>query len=102
MQLSNPVGAGIADGIGNGMIVNDDAVPAPPSNKPTASIGDASVAEGGLGTTTTMSFPVSLSKASSDAVTSSTGPPTDRRPRERLRGGRRERTDPGGRDHRQH
>ncbi len=69
VQLSNPVGAGIADGIGNGTIVNDDAVPAPPSNKPTASIGDTSVAEGGLGTTTTLSFPVSLSKASSDAVT---------------------------------
>jgi Calx-beta domain len=69
VQLSNPVGAGIADGIGSGTIVNDDAVPAPLSNKPTASIGDTSVVEGGLGTTTTLSFPVSLSKASSDAVT---------------------------------
>ena len=30
VQLSNPVGAGIADGVGNGTIVDDDAVPAPP------------------------------------------------------------------------
>ena len=69
VQLSNPVGAGIADGIGNGTIVDDDAVPAPQSDEPTASIGDASVLEGGAGTTTTLSFPVSLSKAPSDAVT---------------------------------
>ena len=69
VQLANPVGAGIADGVGNGTIVDDDAVPAPPSDDPIASIGDASVLEGGAGTTTTLSFPVSLSKASSDAVT---------------------------------
>jgi uncharacterized spore protein YtfJ len=69
VQLANPVGAGIANGVGNGTIVDDDAVPAPPSDGPIASIGDASVLEGGAGTTTTLSFPVSLSKASSDAVT---------------------------------
>ena len=69
VQLANPVGAGIADGVGNGTIVDDDAAPAPPPDDPIASIGDASVLEGGAGTTTTLSFPVSLSKASSDAVT---------------------------------
>ena len=65
VQLSNPVGASIADGVGNGTIVDDDAVPAPPPDDPVASIGDASVLEGGAGTTTTLSFPVSLSEASS-------------------------------------
>jgi hypothetical protein len=69
VQLSNLVGAGITDGVGIGTIVDDDAVPAPPSDGPVASIGDASALEGGAGTGTTLSFPVSLSKASGGAVT---------------------------------
>ena len=69
VQLANPVGASIAVGVGNGTIVDDDPVPLPSSDDPVASIGDASVDEGGAGTTTTLSFPVSLSKVSGDAVT---------------------------------
>ena len=69
LQLSNPAGAAISDGVGNGVIVDDDLPPMSPPAEPTASIGDASVAEGDAGSTTTLSFPVSLSGASSGAVT---------------------------------
>jgi hypothetical protein len=63
--LSNAVGAGIADGVGDGVIADDDLPP--PS--PLASIGDASVLEGDAGTTTTLSFPVSLSRPTSGGAT---------------------------------
>ncbi len=73
MQLSNVIGAGITDGVGLGVIVDDDALappPAPPTTtQPVASIGDASTDEGSSGTTTILTFPVTLSDAPADAVT---------------------------------
>lgn len=63
VQLYNPVGATLGNRWGKGTIQNDDAAP------PTISIGDApSVLEGNSGTTD-MSFPVTLSAASTSAVT---------------------------------
>ena len=69
LELSNAVGAAVSDGVGNGVIVDDDLPTTPPQADPTASIGDASVAEGRAGTTTTLSFPVRLSGPSASAVT---------------------------------
>jgi Calx-beta domain len=68
VQLSNAAGAGISDGVGTGVIADDDLPPTPPPVDPTASIGDASVAEGDAGATT-ISFPVTLSRPSAGAVT---------------------------------
>ena len=95
VQLSNAAGAGISDGVGNGVIIDDDLPPTPPPADPTASIGDASVAEGNAGGTTTLSFPVSLSRTVGRRR-------DDRLPdhgrlghrRERLRGDARARHDP--------
>jgi hypothetical protein len=64
VRLSAATGATIADGTGVGMIVNDD----PPSLK----VGDASVFEGNAGTKTLV-FTVSLSQASTSAVTYTIG-----------------------------
>lgn len=61
VNVSNVVGAIIADGQGQGTIVNDDAQPA-------LSIDDVSVNEGNSGTTTA-TFTVSLSAASGQTVT---------------------------------
>ncbi|MBB4128700.1 uncharacterized protein YhjY with autotransporter beta-barrel domain [Xanthomonas translucens] len=61
VNVSNPVGATIGDGQGQGTIVNDDAIPA-------LSIDDVSVNEGNSGTTTA-TFTVSLSAASGQTVT---------------------------------
>jgi hypothetical protein len=69
MQLSNAVGAGITDGVGDGEIVDDDLPPPPPRPDPLVSIGDASVAEGNAGDSTTLSFPVSLSRPTAVGVT---------------------------------
>ncbi len=62
VQLSNPVGATLADGRGNATIVNDDDEP------PALSIGDVSMVEGDDGTTSA-TFTVTLSRT--------TGPRTD-------------------------
>ena len=62
VNLSNAVGATIADGQATGTISNDDAVATP-----TLSIADASVTEGNTGTKT-LSFTVSLSAAASGTV----------------------------------
>jgi chitinase len=59
--LSGPIGATITDGTGVGTIVNDDP-------DPVASIGDGSVVEGDTGTTT-MIFPITLSKPATRALT---------------------------------
>ena len=59
--LSNPTNATIGDNSGTGTITNDDAVP-------TVSIDDPSLTEGNAGTTT-FTFNVTLSDASSQAVT---------------------------------
>ena len=71
VQLSNASGAIIADDTGIGMIVDDDAVapPPPPPVDPIVSIGDASAKEGAAGTKTTLTFPVSLSRLATGAVT---------------------------------
>lgn len=61
VNLGSPTNASIADGSGLGMILNDDA-------RPTISIGDVSKAEGRNGLTT-FTFTVTLSIASSTAVT---------------------------------
>jgi glucose/arabinose dehydrogenase len=61
VNLTNPGNATIGDTQGVGTIVNDDAQPA-------ISIGDAAVTEGNVGTTT-ISFTVSLSNASSQTIT---------------------------------
>ncbi|WP_425510202.1 putative Ig domain-containing protein [Xanthomonas indica] len=61
VNVSNVSGATVADGQGQGTIVNDDAAPA-------LSVGDVSVSEGNSGTTTA-TFPVSLSAASGQTVT---------------------------------
>jgi hypothetical protein len=69
LQLSNATDAIIGVDTGNGTIVNDDiAAPAPPV-QPTASLGDASALEGEPGSTTALTFPVTLSDVSSDGVT---------------------------------
>jgi len=60
VNVSNPVGATIGDGQGQGTIVNDDAIPS-------LSIDDVSVNEGNSGTTTA-TFTVSLSAASGQTV----------------------------------
>ena len=62
VTLSNPTNATIADGSATGTIHED----VPP---PTLSIADASVREGNSGTTTNMTFSVTLSAASSQQVT---------------------------------
>ncbi len=72
VQLSNAVGASISDAVGVGTIVDDDTVvppPPPPPPAPVVSIGDSSVQEGDSGTTTNLSFPVSLSRALTSGVT---------------------------------
>ena len=51
------------------MFVDDDLPPPEPRPDPLASIRDASVPEGGGGTTTTISFPVGLSRTSAGDVT---------------------------------
>src|SRR2546430_2538583 len=61
VNLSNPTNATIADGQGQGTILNDDA-------QPTISINDVSLAEGNSGTTSFV-FTVSLSNASSQTIT---------------------------------
>jgi large repetitive protein len=61
ITLSNPGNATIGDGSGQATITDDDAAP-------TISINDVSVAEGNAGTTTA-TFTVTLSAASSQAVT---------------------------------
>ncbi len=61
--LSNPTGATIADGQGEGTITNDDT-----SAQPTLSVNDASVAEGNSGETD-MVFTVTLSAAQTTPVT---------------------------------
>jgi chitinase len=68
VQLSNAVGAGIADGVGNGVIVDDDLRLPPPLPNRLVSIRDASVVEGDAGTTTTISFSVGLSRTSANDV----------------------------------
>jgi hypothetical protein len=57
VNLSNPSGATIADGVGLGTIIDDEGDPA-------VSIGDATVIEGGVAT-----FPVTLSHPSAQVVT---------------------------------
>ncbi len=61
VTLTNPAGTTIADGLGIGTIVDDDAVP-------TLSIGDVTVTEGDAGTTAA-TFTVTLSAASGRPVT---------------------------------
>ena len=61
VSLSSPTNATIADGSGLGTITDDDA-------SPELSIGDASVTEGNVGTTT-IGFTVTLSAASGRSVT---------------------------------
>jgi chitinase len=62
VNLTNPVGATLADGQAVGTITNDDA-----AATPTLSIADASVAEGNSGTKT-LTFTVSLSPAAAGTV----------------------------------
>ncbi|NOK07235.1 Ig domain-containing protein,Calx-beta domain-containing protein, partial [Myxococcus xanthus] len=61
VNVTNVNGATVADGQGQGTIINDDAVPA-------LSVGDASATEGNSGTAT-MTFTVSLGAASGQTVT---------------------------------
>lgn len=61
VDLSNPVGATIADGTGVGTISDDDATP-------TVSIGDVTVTEGNTGTVMA-NFPVTLSAQGAGTVT---------------------------------
>ncbi len=61
LNLSNPIGATIADGQGIGTIRNDDG-------GPNLSVSDVSISEGNSGTKT-MVFTVSLSQASTTPVT---------------------------------
>jgi Calx-beta domain len=63
VNLSNASGATIADGQGQGTIVNDDS-----AALPTLSVNDVSVAEGNVGGTS-LAFSVTLSSASSSTVT---------------------------------
>ncbi|MGZ5214176.1 MAG: Calx-beta domain-containing protein, partial [Actinomycetota bacterium] len=69
LQLSNAVGASIGQGVGTATIVTDDVVPPAPSAEPTVSIGDASTQEGDAGTTTALTFPVTLSDVATSGVT---------------------------------
>ena len=62
VNLGNPTNSTIADGQGQGTIINDDAPP------PTLSINDVSVTEGNSGTVNAV-FTVTLSSASSQTVT---------------------------------
>ena len=64
LTLSNPSGATIGRATATGTITNDDAAPVLPS----ASISDATVAEGDSGTRN-LAFTVTLSKASTTTVT---------------------------------
>jgi len=63
VNLGSPVGATIADGQGQGTIVNDDLAPVP-----TMSVDDVSVTEGNAGASTA-TFTVNLSTAASGPVT---------------------------------
>jgi hypothetical protein len=63
VNITNPVGATIADGQGDGTIQDDD-----PVDVPTLSINNASVLEGSAGTVDAV-FTVSLSQASTQTVT---------------------------------
>ena len=65
VTLSNASGATVARATATGTITNDDAAPVTP---PTVSIANASLAEGNSGNST-MAFTVTLSKASTTAVT---------------------------------
>jgi hypothetical protein len=62
VNLTSPSNATIADGQGQGTIVNDDGLP-------TLSINNVTVTEGNAGTTTSAVFTVSLSAASAQTVT---------------------------------
>lgn len=62
VNLSNPVGATIADGQGIGTITNDDAA------TPELSVNDLTVSEGNSGMTNA-TFVINLSAASSQMVT---------------------------------
>jgi len=67
--LSNPTNATIADATGAGTILNDDgSTPPPPPPVPTLSIVDSTVNEGNSGSST-VQLRVTLSAASSTAVT---------------------------------
>jgi chitinase len=61
VNLSDANGAGIETGQGVGTIIDDD--------RPTISINDAQVTEGASGTTKTMTFTVTLSKAGTSSIT---------------------------------
>src|SRR6266516_6973579 len=61
LDLSNATNANVLDGSGDGTITNDDPIP-------DVSIDDQSIAEGDVGTST-LTFNVTLSHASSDTVT---------------------------------
>jgi uncharacterized delta-60 repeat protein len=61
VNLSDANGAGIETGQGVGTIIDDD--------RPTISINDAQVTEGTSGTTKTMTFTVTLSKAGTSSIT---------------------------------
>ncbi|MGQ0618719.1 MAG: Calx-beta domain-containing protein [Panacagrimonas sp.] len=65
VNLSNPVGATIADGSGTATITNDDVAPGLPSLR----INDVSLTEGPRGRTKTATFTVTLSRASTQTVT---------------------------------
>ena len=65
VKLANPTNATLKTATATGTITNDDVAPVTP---PTVSIANATVAEGNSGTST-MSFTVSLSKATDKAVT---------------------------------
>ncbi|HYC58411.1 MAG TPA: Calx-beta domain-containing protein [Thermoanaerobaculia bacterium] len=64
LDLSNPTNATLADGQGNGVIVNDDS----PAVVPSISIGDATVTEGDSGASSA-TFAVTLSVATTNTVT---------------------------------
>ena len=68
LRLSAPTGATVATGQGTGTIRDDDVGPPPPPILPTVAIADTSVAEGDSGTVAA-AFTVTLSKASTSAVT---------------------------------
>jgi chitinase len=72
VQLSNAIGATIGDDTGIGTITDDDTVappPPPPPADPVASIGDASTIEGPKGSSTILTFPVTLSRVATAEVT---------------------------------
>jgi hypothetical protein len=66
VQLSNPVGAAIADSVGTITITNDDVVIVP--TLPTLSISDAQVTEGDKANKTKVNVTVTLSQASTTPV----------------------------------